>query len=101
MLNPKFIEEMKQELLKAKSRLQAELVGLKMHTELGTDTDANAQEVEDDELSQELIFRIRADLEKIEKAFLKIEKGTYGTDDLGKPIAEKRLRAIPWADKAI
>jgi DnaK suppressor protein len=36
-------------------------------------------------------------LQAIEEALARIEKGTYGIcRDCGEPIAEARLRAIPW-----
>jgi DnaK suppressor protein len=36
-------------------------------------------------------------LQAIEEALWRIEKGTYGVcRDCGEPIAEARLRAIPW-----
>ena len=36
-------------------------------------------------------------LQAIEEALWRIEKGTYGVcRDCGEPIAEPRLRAIPW-----
>ena len=36
-------------------------------------------------------------LQAIEEALTRMEKGTYGTcRDCGEPIAEARLRAIPW-----
>lgn len=101
MLSKDFIEEMKQKLLAAKQKLEADLAGLSPHEELGGDLDSNVQEVEDDEVSQDMIARINGDLEKIAKALKKIENGTYGTDDEGSPISEERLRVIPWADKAI
>ena len=40
-------------------------------------------------------------MEKIAKALNKIELGTYGVDDFGQAIAEDRLEALPWADRAI
>ena len=92
---------MKQKLLAEKSRLEEELKGLSPHTEMGDDQDENAEEVNVDEVSQDLIARINSDLGKVEKALAKIEAGTYGTDDNGKPISEARLRAMPWADRAI
>ncbi|MDR3642342.1 MAG: TraR/DksA C4-type zinc finger protein [Candidatus Doudnabacteria bacterium] len=101
MLNKEFIEEMKQQLLAAKQKLQNDLAGLNPHEELGADIDSNAQEVEDDEVSQDMIARVTLDLEKIDKALEKIENGTYGIGVDGKEISEDRLRAIPWADKAI
>ena len=96
-----FAEEMKQALLAAKQKLKEDLKGLNAHTELGGDDDSNVQEVEDDEVSRNLIARMKLDLEKIDAALAKIENGTYGTDDAGKEISEERLRALPWADKAI
>jgi len=101
MLTKEFTEEMKQKLLAAKQKLEGDLAGLKPHEELGGDLDSNVQEVEDDEVSQDMIARINLDLEKINKALAKVEDGSYGTDDEGKAISEDRLRAIPWADKAI
>lgn len=101
MLSQTFIEEMKQALLLKKQKLQEDLSGLSKHTELGSDIDSQVQEIEDDNVSQDLIVTIRTDLEKIDKALNKIEHGTYGTDEEGKEISEERLRVIPWADKAI
>lgn len=101
MLSKEFIGEMKQELLEAKKKLETELASLKVHTEMGSDQGENAEEMELDEVSKNLTIRIKADLMKIDKALQKAEQGTYGTDDEGKEISEARLRALPWADKAI
>ena len=101
MLSQSFIDEMKQKLLEAQKKLTADLAGLSAHEELGGDIDSNVQEVEDDEVSQDMIARIKTDLEKIGKALSKIQAGTYGTDDEGKEIGEPRLKVMPWADKAI
>ena len=92
---------MKQELLAKKAQLEEDLKGLSSHTELGGDEDSNAQEVEGDEVSRDVIARMTSDLEKIAAALAKIEAGTYGTDNDGKEISEARLRALPWADKSI
>lgn len=100
-LQIQFIEEMKQALLDTKAKLQSDLAGLSVHTELGDDDDENAEEIAIDEVNQDLISRMTADIAKIDKALQKIEAGTYGTDDDGNEISEERLRAIPWADKAI
>jgi RNA polymerase-binding transcription factor DksA len=101
MLSPQFISEMQQKLEEQKQKLQTDLAGLAPHTEVGNDYDENATELEIDEVNQDLIERMKKDLEKIDKALDKIAAGTYGTDDDGQEIAEERLRAIPWADKAI
>ena len=101
MLSQNFVEEMKQVLLAQKQKLEADISGLPAHEELGSDLDASAQEVEQDEVNQDVLQKLKIDLEKIDKALGKIEQGTYGTDDEGKDISEERLRALPWADKAL
>ncbi len=98
---PQFIDEMKQALLQQKAKLEQDLAGLQMHTEFGDDMDENAEEIAVDEVNQDLIARIKRDLEKIDKALNKIKQGTYGYDDNGKMIGEARLRAMPWADTAL
>lgn len=101
MLSNEFIEEMKTKLLEAKSHLEAELSGIHEHTEVGDDLDENATELQMDEVSQNLSESVTSDLEKINIALQKIANGTYGTDIDGNEIGQDRLRAIPWADKAI
>ena len=101
MLSKEFIEEMEQKLLEQKAKLEGDLAGLSAHTELGDDMDSQAQEVEDDEVSQDMIARMKADVEKINIALGKIQAGTFGVDKDGKEISEERLRVIPWADTAI
>ena len=101
MLSQDFINEMKAQLLQEKQRLTEELTGLSVHTEVGEDYDENATEVQLDDVSHDVRARINADLQKIETALEKMEAGTYGVDDEGNQISEERLRAIPWADKAL
>ncbi len=101
MHSQQFIDEMKTRLLEAKAKLQEDLKGLAPHTEIGDGQDENAEEIEVDEVNQDLIARIKTDLEKIDAALVKIENGTYGVDDEGKEISKERLRVLPWADKAI
>lgn len=101
MHTQEFINEMKTRLLEAKEKLSADLAGLVPHTEMGNDVGENSEEIELDEVNQDLIARLQADLDKIEKALGKIESGTYGIDDSGNEISEERLKVLPWADKAI
>ena len=101
MISPQFIEEMKAKLLEEQKRLTDDLAGVASHTEVGEDYDENATEIQFDEANQDVAEVMRGDLAKIEKALAKIDNGTYGVDDDGKEISEERLRAIPWADKAI
>ena len=71
--------------------------------EIGLGRDDNhlgdtASETYDRELDQGLEEGVQQTLGEIESAILRIEDGTYGTCLMcGKPIAEQRLRAIPWA----
>lgn len=101
MYTPEFIEEMKTKLTAEREKLEKELAAYSEHTEVGTEMDENATEIQIDEVSQNMRERVQVDLEKIEKAMQKIEDGTYGTADDGSEISEDRLRAIPWADTAI
>ncbi|HMR55139.1 MAG TPA: hypothetical protein PKD34_00925 [Candidatus Doudnabacteria bacterium] len=101
MLSQEFIQEMKAKLLEEKAKLTSDVGGLSEHTEIGDDLDENATEIQMDEVNQNLTTRMNDDLEKIENALQKIEDGTYGVDADGNEISEDRLRAIPWADKAI
>jgi RNA polymerase-binding transcription factor DksA len=101
MLPQSFIEEMKQKLLAQKAKLESDLAGLVPHEELGGDLDSNVQEVEDDEVSRDMIARMKTDLDKINKALGKIQAGTYGTADDGKEISQERLSVLPWADKSL
>lgn len=101
MHSKEFIAEMKASLEEQKNKLKEDLKGMSKHTEMGNDQGENAEEVEVDEVSRDLMATFKSDLEKIDKALAKIESGTYGTDDEGKEISEARLRALPWADKAL
>jgi RNA polymerase-binding transcription factor DksA len=101
MLKQDFIEEMKNKLIAQKEKLSEDLKGLSAHTEMGDDMEANSDEVGPDEVSQDVIATMKADVEKIEAALQKIKNGTYGIDGDGKEISEDRLRALPWADKAL
>lgn len=101
MLPQTFIQEMENELLKRQDMLKKELIGVKPHEELGMDWDSSVQEVEGDDVSKDVISRIKTDLQKIEIALGKVKDGSYGIDSEGKEISEARLRALPWADKAI
>ena len=56
----------------------------------------------DRELDQGLEEGAQQTLAQIDRALAKIEEGTYGIcERCGKPIAEERLRARPWATLCI
>lgn len=101
MLSKEFIEEMKARLLAEKEMLSTDISGLSLHNEVGDEEDENATEVQLDEVNADVRARMEQDLAKVEIALAKIDAGTYGTDDDGNEISEDRLRAIPWADKAL
>jgi DnaK suppressor protein len=59
-------------------------------------------ELFNDELDQSLINRLRHDLEAIQRAFKRIDDGTYGVSvESGKPIPDARLEVVPWAERTV
>src|SRR5580765_3575384 len=101
MLTPSFIEEMKQQLLQEKKRIETDLAGMPVHSEIGDDIESTEDEAEADFDKQGVRKQLTTNLQKVEAALEKIEAGTYGVDDEGKEISEARLRALPWADKSL
>lgn len=102
MLSQDFINKMHQKLLDQKAKFEEELKNLPEHEEIGNRLDDAALEQTNDEVSHEVASRIRADLQDIDDALVRINTGTYGLDvDTGAPIEEKRLEVYPWAKKAI
>lgn len=102
MYSQEFLDEMKQALLAEKERLETDLADLHAHTEMGDgDIDEEASEVEIDEVNKDLIETLSKQSELVMKALEKMDDGTYGVDESGKVISEERLRAMPWADKAL
>ncbi len=59
-------------------------------------------ELFEEERDQSFIYRLQEDLEAIERAFERVENGTYGISvESGEPIPDERLEAIPWADRTV
>jgi DnaK suppressor protein len=59
-------------------------------------------ELFEEERDQSLINRLEHDLEAIERAFKRLEQGTYGVSvESGAPIPDTRLEAVPWADRTV
>ena len=59
-----------------------------------------ATELYDRELEEGVAERLREELEAIERAYERIEAGTYGLSvESGEPIPPERLEAIPWAER--
>ena len=56
----------------------------------------------DRELDEGLEEGAQQTLDQIDRALAKLDEGTYGVcERCGKPIAEERLRARPWANLCI
>jgi RNA polymerase-binding transcription factor DksA len=104
---------LKEELLKEKARMEAELLVIAKPTDevgnyetqmedLGTDPDENASEVEGyvDNLGVE--SNLETQLKDINDALDKMSKGTYGIcEKTGEEISVDRLKAYPAARTAI
>jgi uncharacterized protein (TIGR00251 family) len=103
------LEEERGRLLHATGRLHAENVesmedSLGDLTTRGVDNHLGdvATETYDRELEEGLEEGARETLRQIDDALERIANGTYGTCEVdGKPIAEERLRAIPWTARCI
>jgi len=84
------------ELRSERSEDDAELSAIDQHpADVGT-------ELFEEERDQSLIDRLEHDLEAIERAFRRLEQGTYGVSvESGAPIPDARLEAMPWADRTV
>jgi DnaK suppressor protein len=61
-----------------------------------------ATELYDRELDESTIEHLREELSAIDRAFKRIEEGTYGRSiESGKPIPDERLELIPWAERTV
>lgn len=113
ILEPKITQELKEKLLEEKDRIQAELGRIGKQTteagdystnfsEIGTDEDANASEVEEYTDNLAIESNLEKQLKEILEALEKIENGTYGKcancDD---NISLERLKAYPSAKTCI
>jgi DnaK suppressor protein len=59
-------------------------------------------ELFEEERNQSLINRLEHDLEAIERAFKRLEDGSYGRSvESGEPIPDARLEVVPWADRTV
>lgn len=107
------LEELKENLLAQKNRLEAELArfakpigtqgGYETQIEnIGTDSEDNATEVEGYVDNLALETTLESQLRDVNDALAKMEQGTYGIcEKTGKEIDPKRLKAYPAARTAI
>ncbi len=102
----KLLEEERRRVLDAIEYLHKENPGsIEDETEDET-TDNHIAETATATLDREIDYTLEENsehvLSEIEGALIRIEEGTYGTCvNCGKPIAEERLSAIPWATYCI
>lgn len=103
-------QEIRARLESERERLQAEIDGLRQglnsqtfQEDEGNDTVSmhpadDATELFEREKNLSVLNTLQASMGDIEKAFAKLDAGTYGTcENCGRPIGEKRLEAIPSA----
>ena len=69
---------------------------------LNADFAEQAVEAENDQVLDALDHSIRAEMEQIENTLTRMDKGLYGIcEGCGKPIAARRLEALPHATRCI
>lgn len=113
-MSTSFIKEQKQALLAKKDQLEADLSSRgarkgpdssdykTAYQEYGDDEESNAAEYAQTETNLDVVEELEHELEAVNAALLRIEKGAYGMDArTGKPIRENRLRANPAAETDI
>jgi DnaK suppressor protein len=112
MVDQSLQNELQQRLLEEQTRLEHEislLAGIRSDTFQEDETDAVDQHPADAgselfEREKNLTVRmtLEASLREVHDALRKVDEGTYGQcETCGKPIAEKRLRALPAATHCI
>ena len=70
--------------------------------EIDTSTDPldDGSLIEEEEVDDAVIERLRDELHAIERAEKRLEDGTYGFSiESGEPIPAGRLEAVPWAER--
>ncbi len=112
-LDPTIVAELKENLQSEKERLEQELSRFAKSTgtpgnyetritDMGTDPDENASEVEEYVDNLGLEQNLEGQLKDVADALAKIEAGTYGVcESTGQEIPLDRLRAYPAARTAL
>jgi DnaK suppressor protein len=110
-LTAKEIKELKQRLVDERRDLSAQLEELEQSTFSANQSDLTGEMGLDEEYADagtatfererdlSLVNNLRDLMERIDKALVKIDEGTYGLcDRCGKPIEKPRLKALPYAN---
>ncbi len=102
-MDPHFVEAARKSLESERARIRTELAEEVEHPVVahGAQT-AAATEVSESQRGQQLRERESQHLTQIESALARIDAGTFGLcASCGKPIAQERLEALPWATDCI
>ena len=101
MLNPEFIQKMKDRLLKERLEVKANIEEISQ-PELAMDNpdeDDLANDAVEDILQGSSLVVLKNLLDKIERALERLENGTYGVcAETGRAIPEAVLEEEPWAE---
>src|SRR3989442_10005262 len=110
-LSKKELTELKERLLAERRGLQSQLDEVEESTFATNQSDLTGEMGFDEEYADagtatfererdlSLVNNLRDLMERIDKALVKIEEGTYGLcDRCGKPIEKVRLKALPYAN---
>jgi RNA polymerase-binding transcription factor len=110
-LTEKEIRELRDRLLEERADLQAQNREIEESSFSGDQTEMTGEAGFDEEYADagtatferekdlSLVNNIRDLTERIDKALVKIEEGTYGLcDRCGKPIEKARIKALPYAN---
>lgn len=113
-LSPKFLAQIKQELLDEKKHLETDLADFTKKNphnaddyeakfpDYGDEEDENAREVAQYTTNKPLEISLENTLRDVNQALARIEKGTYGICKYCKePIDEKRLLARPTSSACV
>lgn len=108
------LEEFRERLVEERRRVQEALEFLRQESPGSLEDDTQELSMRDDhigdlatatfdrELDEGLEEGAERRLEQVEHALARIDEGTYGIcEACGRPIAEERLRAVPWATLCI
>jgi RNA polymerase-binding transcription factor len=89
-------------LSRERERIERQLANLRPgeNDEDASDSADGAARLQEQEVDAGLEEGLRSDLESIERAEERLANGTYGISiESGKPIPDKRLEALPWAER--
>lgn len=101
-LSKEFIQKQKERLLAEKEKIDSRVKKLKKYPDYGQDEEDKLQEIGDYENNLSLESELEDLLRKINKALLRIEKGTYGQcSDCKGEIEKGRLEIMPYAEYCV